>query len=76
MEISTCWPLAPDLRRPAVQESGLRQENDAAMAALAAEEGAEPLKLTSKYATSLSTQRKWLVRKFLGIYWYSPSYSE
>ena len=54
----------------------MRQENDAVMAALAAEKGAEPLKLTSKYATSLSTQRKWLVRKFLGIYWYSPSYSE
>lgn len=38
------------------------------MAALASEkgrEGAAPLRLASKYATSYSTQRKFLMRKFI-----------
>ena len=40
------------------------------MDALAAAKGsAPPLSMPSRFATSLSTQRKWLMRKFFGIYW-------
>lgn len=61
---------------PCMQSSELRAANEATMDALAAEKGATPLSLPSRYATRMSTQRSWLMKKFWSIYWHSPSYSE
>lgn len=59
-----------------MQESELRKSNEAAMVALAAAKGDAPLAMSSRYATSYATQRKWLLRKWMQIYWHSPQYSE
>jgi ABC-type multidrug transport system ATPase subunit/ABC-type multidrug transport system permease subunit len=59
------------------QESELRQRNEARMDELAAK-GAkehEPLSMTSRYATSYSTQRTMLLHKFFIQYWRNPNYN-
>ena len=53
------------------RESSLRLANEAHMDSLLATPGQE-LTVSGKYATSLSTQRYWLVRKFFKVYWHSP----
>ena len=63
---------------PPLQASELRRRNEARMEALVAEGAAqhEPLALPNRWATSLSTQRAWLIRRFFAIYWRLPEYSE
>lgn len=63
---------------PPVQASTLRAYNKARMDQLVEQGRVEhkPLTLSSRYATSVSNQRKWLVQRFLAIYWRCPDYSE
>ncbi|GAB4819215.1 hypothetical protein N2152v2_006261 [Parachlorella kessleri] len=63
---------------PAIyQASELHQKNKARMDKLveAGRGQHEPLKLASRYATSLGTQRFWLIKRFFAIYWRSPQYN-
>ena len=53
------------------QESTLRRAHESRMDSLLAAPGQE-LTVSGKYATSLSTQRYWLIRKFFKLYWHSP----
>ena len=58
--------------------SELGQKNEARMDKLVASGRGqhEPLKLASRYASSLGTQRIWLIKRFFAIYWRSPQYSK
>lgn len=60
------------------QASELCARNETRMEELVAAGRAqhEPLRLASRWATSLSTQRAWLVRRFFAVYWRMPEYSE
>ncbi|KAK2076776.1 hypothetical protein QBZ16_005002 [Prototheca wickerhamii] len=54
--------------------SALKKQNDERAEALVAKGAAEhePLSFATRYAASKNTQRKWLIRKFYKLYWYTP----